>query len=262
MIDSVCQIYFSPTQTTKGIIGGITEGLNIKHRNAIDLTCAAFDGNQQNDIKELAIIGAPVYGGRIPAVAASRMAGIKGNGIPAIIVVVYGNRAFEDALLELKDIVSGQGFRVIAAAAFIGEHSLSSKNQPIAEGRPDRLDTKKAIEFGKKIRALLDKGLDKIDIKVPGNFPYREIMARPPVQLITDESLCIRCNTCITVCPVEAIPKDNPLECDGEKCLRCAACIKACLQEAKALADPMSIGNAKRLFDACQSRKEPELFLP
>ena len=67
----------------------------------------------------IAIFAAPVYAGRIPAVAAERFARFKGKHTPAIIFCTYGNRAFDDALLELKELVTANGFKVISAAAFV-----------------------------------------------------------------------------------------------------------------------------------------------
>jgi hypothetical protein len=46
-----------------------------------------------------------VYAGRISADAKFRLQRIKANNTQAVIVVMYGNREYEDALLELNDIV-------------------------------------------------------------------------------------------------------------------------------------------------------------
>lgn len=62
------------------------------------------------------------------------------NNCTAIIVVVYGNWDYVDALIELRDIAVKMGFKPIAAAAFIGEHSFSTEDSPIAYGRPDISD--------------------------------------------------------------------------------------------------------------------------
>jgi hypothetical protein len=92
-------------------------------------------------------------------------------------VVVYGNRDYEDALIELHDISITQGFVPVAAGAFIAEHSYSTTKRPIAHGRPDPDDLDRAQEFGKKVREKL-KGLRFLDdigkIKIPGNIPYIE----------------------------------------------------------------------------------------
>ena len=111
------------------------------------------DPNQLSRNKEeLVLFGAPVYGGRIPPLAAKRLSRLKGNQTPAVVIVVYGNRAFEDALLELSDLVRARGFIPIAGAAFIGEHSFSTHDNPIAKARPDQADLKNAEIFGEKIK--------------------------------------------------------------------------------------------------------------
>ena len=82
---------------------------------------------------------------------------VKGDGTPAVLVVVYGNREFEDALIELRDLMVEQGFRPVAGAAFIGEHSFSNDATPIALGRPDAEDLVKARAFGEEVRTTLDR---------------------------------------------------------------------------------------------------------
>jgi len=102
-----------------------------------DLTYPAFLPCARLGARDLAIIGVPVYAGRVPEIAAHRLKEIKGAGTPAVVVAVYGNREFEDALVEMRDIAIAQGFEVVAAGAFIAEHSFSTDELPIAAGRPD-----------------------------------------------------------------------------------------------------------------------------
>lgn len=73
-----------------------------------------------------------------------RLAG-SGNG-DAVCVVSYGNRAYEDALSELVGLTRRAGFRVVAAGAFVTEHSLNGR---IAAGRPDEADTALMEAFGR-----------------------------------------------------------------------------------------------------------------
>jgi hypothetical protein len=123
-INAAKLIYFSPTQTTRKIIEGISQGLQFANLEHVNLTLPAAETQKFPVFSDdLALIGSPVYSGRLPAVAISRFRKLKGNGAPAVIVVVYGNRAYEDALLELRDVALEAGFKPIAAGAFIGEHS-------------------------------------------------------------------------------------------------------------------------------------------
>ena len=80
---------------------------------------------------ELCVIAVPVYGGRVAATALQRLQRLKGNGSSAILVVVYGNRDYEDALLELRDTTVQLGFVPLTAGAFIGNIVLVHRNFPL-----------------------------------------------------------------------------------------------------------------------------------
>ncbi len=100
-------IYFSPTHTTQRILTGIAQGIDVGDVIHLDLTPPGMQGRTFEVGEEtISLLGAPVYGGRLPKVAVERLYRVRGNDTPAVLVVVYGNRAFEDALLELKDITS------------------------------------------------------------------------------------------------------------------------------------------------------------
>ena len=202
-------VYFSPTQTTKRVIEGIVQGIQADQVEHLDLTPPESRTQKFKELHdELAIVGAPVYGGRIPMDAAYRLRRLKGNGTLAVVVVVYGNRAYEDALLELRDLVVKVGFIPVAGGAFLGEHSFSTEAMPIAHGRPDAEDLRKAAEFGELIRAKMRDihMLDEISpLHVPGNLPYKEQTKSPRIPPITLENLCTKCEKCATVCPTAAL---------------------------------------------------------
>ena len=94
---------------------------------------------------------------------------IKGDNTPAIILAVYGNRAYDDALVEMYDILSDNGFKIIAAGGFIGEHSYSNK---LGGGRPDANDLQTAAEFGKKAAEKMQNSA--VTIQVNSSRPYTE----------------------------------------------------------------------------------------
>ena len=78
---------------------------------------------------------------------------------------VYGNRSYGNALVELYDILRYRGFPPIAAAAFVGQHSFTTR---LATGRPDREDLEKAEQFSAEIvRRILQPG-EFTGIKIPG----------------------------------------------------------------------------------------------
>ena len=90
-----------------------------------------------------AFIAVPVYAGRVAPIALQRIRRLKGENAPVVLVAVYGNRDYEDALVELRDETTCLGFTPLAAGAFIGEHSYSRPGMPVAEGRPDANDLKR-----------------------------------------------------------------------------------------------------------------------
>jgi ferredoxin len=262
--NAVKLIYFSPTQTTKRILQAIAQGMSIKRMEHLDLTPPQSETRIFEEIDALTILGSPVYAGRLPVQTVHRLRRVKVKGKPVILVVVYGNREYEDALLELKNLAIEQGFRPVAAGAFIGEHSYSRDSTPIAVGRPDEADLNKAKEFGERVfKKLLDsRRMGHIPtLEVPGNFPYKERITRPIEAPMTQETLCTLCGTCASVCPTAAVVVDNLVITEPERCIICHACVKNCPTGARI----MEVERIKKLADWLSTnyarRKEPEIFL-
>lgn len=264
-IPAVKLIYFSPTGTTKNVLEGIAQGIQAATVETLDLTPPAAETQVFEELHdELAIIGAPVYGGRIPLTAVHRLQQLKANNTPAIVVAVYGNREYEDALLELNDLAVEAGFKPVAGGAFIGEHSFSNGETPIAAGRPDPEDLEKAKEFGKTIRGKVEtlQALEQISsVKVPGNFPYKERGNSSLISPATQETLCTTCGTCATVCPTAAITVDGTVSTDQEACTLCCACVKNCPTNARVMDHPRIKHSAEWLHTNFHERKEPEMYV-
>lgn len=263
-IKQVSLIYFSPTGTTRKVLESIANGIAVEQVRHVDLTLA--QGARQSIAPfgdELVLIGAPVYGGRLPVEAVRRFKRLTAGETLAIPIVVYGNREFEDALLELKNLAMELGFRPVAGGAFIGEHSFSSKALPIAPGRPDRLDVQKATEFGARIKAKLATlsfpGAQP-DLLIPGRFPYEGGARAMAVSPVTKEDICTVCGTCAGVCPMAAISINGSVATDVERCSRCCACVKSCPTGARVWEDPTMKKIATWLNENCSARKEPQLF--
>ena len=264
-IDTLKLVYFSPTGTTKSILEGIVQGLQAETTERLDMTPPDASTRAIEKMhRELAIVGAPVYGGRLPPDAAQRLRRLKGSGSPAVVVVVYGNREYEDALLELSNLVTEAGFIPVAGGAFIGEHSFNNEAMPIATGRPDKQDLEKAAEFGKTIQEKM-QGLDTlgemVPLKVPGDFPYKKWSKWPGVAPSTQEAACIQCETCIAVCPTAAITMDGTPKTNTDACIVCCACVKACPTGARVADHPRIRQSQDWLSTNCSQRKEPETFL-
>jgi len=257
-------IYFSPTQTTQKVLTAIAEGTGIGQTDHLDLTPANSNRNGVITINQgLAIIGVPVYSGRVALDAVKRLQQIEGRQTPAIIIVVYGNREFEDALIELQELTIAAGFVPVAAGAFIGEHSYASEAVPIANGRPDTDDLETARNFGRAVRKKLDQ-LQTLNsdapVEVPGNTPYKERTIRSGVSPDTIEEICTLCGTCADVCPTAAVTVAETVETDIEHCIICCACIKNCPSDARVMENPMIRKFADRLHTTLITRKEPQLF--
>jgi ferredoxin len=264
-IESIKQVFFSPTETTARIVNGIAQGIEPGGGSRIDLTPPGAGRRQVEQLYgELAVIGTPVYAGRVPAEAIRRLRRIKGNHTPAVVVVVYGNREYEDALLELKDIVAELGFQPVAGGAFIGEHSYSCETTPIAPGRPDEGDLDKAKQFGESIKKKIKRlhALDDMpDLRVPGNFPYIERAHPPEMAPVTDGALCTLCSECAAACPTAAITVEASVETSKQACIRCTACVKRCPSGARKWENARIEQIRKWLSENCGRRKEPQIFL-
>ena len=241
---------FSPTGGCSKIASAIA-GTRLSTR--VDLCAPVSPQNVPADAPLLAVL--PVYGGRLPAVAVQRLKALQGKGSPAIAVVVYGNRAYEDALLELRDTLTAAGFNVIAAAAFIAEHSIV---RSIAPGRPDASDLAQAVDFGNAVAAKLASGRADT-VSVPGNEEYRPLPQMPVTPMVTDA--CGGCGMCAIKCPVEAIPADNPRSTDASRCILCMRCVAICPRKARLLPPPAQAAFTERLNAVASEPKQPEIYL-
>lgn len=260
-ISKIKLVYYSPTGTGKRTVEAISKGMDIDY-DVIDLTLPDSALKSYTIARnELAIIAAPVYSGRIPQVAVDRIKKVKGDGSPAVLVAMYGNRAFDDALIELKDITEELGFKAVAGSAFIGRHSFDTEETPIATGRPDGEDVKKAMDFGAKVMEKI-KGLEEIPaLEVPGDRPYRKGGGGDPRSPETNPDSCILCGMCARVCPTGCVEVTDVVETDKAKCTACTACVQNCPTGARHWAHEGILGAAKWLATEHGARREPEVFL-
>ncbi|MDO5539543.1 MAG: EFR1 family ferrodoxin [Eubacteriales bacterium] len=255
---NIVQIVFSPTGGTQRVIDIITAewGNSV---NKIDLTNAKTDYNDPGLEKDdVAVIAVPSYGGRVPALAAQRLAGIHGNQARCIIVCVYGNRAYEDTLVELKDIAEHSNFRVVAAVSAIAEHSIMHQ---YATGRPDQQDENELHSFAGKIFEKIN-GSDAFCVsalQIPGNRPYKKGGAA--VLVPKADKKCIGCGLCAEKCPAQAISRENIKTADSEKCISCMRCVEQCPKSARKVNGAMVSAVALAIKKACSERKSNELFI-
>lgn len=272
MNKKISTMYFSPTGTTKKVVFGIAKKIseNIDREitiNNIDFTLPEVRNETVSFTEEdVVIIGVPVYAGRVPNILLRYLNSITGNGALAIPVVVYGNRNYDDALIELKDILELNGFKAIAGGAFIGEHSFS---KTLAKNRPDEKDMAIIGDFANQIYTKLTTQ-DKIEtVVVNGNKPYRKYyMPKNENSMTVDirkvnpktNSNCNDCKLCVNVCPMGSIDSKNVSKLNGI-CIKCGACIKKCPTHAKYYDDKDYLRHKHELEIDFAYRREPELFI-
>lgn len=239
----VYAMYFSATGTTKKTVTAIAnsaaKAIDAEYEE-IDFTLPAGREREYSfSENDLVIFGTPVYAGRVPNVLLKFLNTIKGGGAFAVPVVSYGNRNYDDALIEIRNILEDNGFKTMAAGAFIGEHSFS---YTLAAGRPNEEDIKTAENFGIRIAQKLLGGQEiKSPIKVKGETPIRPYYVpkdrqKKPVDIrkVTSKvnEKCTNCGICAGVCPMGSISKENAREYKGI-CIKCGACIKKCPVQAR-----------------------------
>ena len=259
MIPTVHLIYFSPTGTTKTIVTRVAEGLAAQETVHHDMT---KPGSSRDTLLHsgIAVIGLPVYAGRVPETCLQRLSTFQAEKIPTVLVALYGNRAYEDALVELRDLVSDQGFQVIAAGAFIGEHSYATVEYPVALGRPDSSDQALAAQFGRRVAEKAAQGQWEPP-QIAGDIPYRERVQFGGIAPDTNPDLCTLCGACAAACPVDIIRVGSKVETDAARCIMCCACVKQCSPQARIFDDPFIVERRALLARNCSVPRQPEFFL-
>lgn len=255
--ENIKLVYFSATNTTQKIVRHIANQME-GTKKEYNITQSAPEAAIVMSDSDLLIVGMPVYAGRIPGIVLPALDKFKGNDTPAIIVCVYGNRDYDDALLELQNVVQRNGFKLVSAGAFIAQHSIFPQ---LGANRPDKNDLELIAGFAEKSKQVIESiaGSDIFpEITLKGNQPYKtpgKLPLRPK-----GNRKCTACGACVKQCPTKAINADTPRKTDKEKCIACARCIVVCPAKARHFGGLLYKIARKKFVKAYSARKEPELY--
>jgi len=249
----VYTMYFSPTGGTERVARILSGAFGVR-AESVELLWqgAALPTLESEDV---CVVAVPAYGGRVPFLAAENLSRLEGNGAAAVLAVSFGNRAIDDTMLELRDLLVARGFRVLAGVEAVTEHSLA---RCYGSGRPGDEDEVELIEFGTRIAAKWKSG-DRKEPPIPGNRPYREVKYAPMSPVVSDA--CIGCRRCARGCPVKAIPEHDVRIVDAERCFSCMHCVKVCPTGARSNAPEACAALRERLAERCATRKENKIYL-
>ena len=268
-ITSVRLIYFSPTHTTKKVLAAIANGIGCTTIHHTDLTTPKKRSTAERILQEdLILLGLPVYEEYLPDIVKETLLQFQGYSQPVTLVSVYGNIGFGMSLKELTSLAQSMQLAPVAAATFIGEHSFSCQEIPLAVGRPDAEDLKQAETFGADLTrklAALSSPAEIAPLNVPGTLPLMaRILPKGSAALFTHapsvNAQCNQCGACAVMCPAGAIdPKTfaaNPLA-----CLRCFACVKHCPHSGRDMRFKKKFLVQTMFARKNAVRREPQLFL-
>lgn len=248
-------LYFSPTGGTKRVLDILIsawdcekEYIDLSDRNNSSIKIS-FSSN------DICVVAVPSFSGRVPQFIIPKLREIQGKGIKAMLVTAYGNRAFDDTLLELKDTMEECGFTCSCAIASVTRHSVLSK---YGKGRPDSADINELKQFSKKCKEIMEKS--SLIVTVPGNRPYRKYVSIPINP--KGNKQCINCGLCYRRCPVSAIPYENYQVCDRSKCISCLQCVSVCPEKARQVSYVILKIAELKMRKLCSQRKMNELFIP
>ncbi|MBR6738151.1 MAG: 4Fe-4S binding protein [Oscillospiraceae bacterium] len=249
---TIAAVYFSATGNTKknalALAQGVAEALASHAVEDIDLTNQPSPAAREFSADDFVIFGMPVYAGRVPSAVKGRFSAFRGNGTPCLVAVSYGNRHYDDALLEMARMAEEQGFVVKGGAALIGRHTFGD----IQMDRPDAADLEACRAFGEQ--AVRRDGETPA---IPGAFPHREGGSGGKFRPLTADT-CVNCGLCARKCPMQAIGED--FRTVSEACISCFRCIRNCPVGAKNMDVPAYNDFAAMFTEKLKARRENEFF--
>jgi ferredoxin len=221
-------------------------------KKSFDLFDVTLVKDRQNSLlfeDTLLIVAFPVYAGRVPSLFSSFLKDhLSCHNCTALAIATYGNRDYDDALVEIEDILDTKTVPLVGAATIIAQHSFTNK---VGSRRPDIED----FQILDRLAALAPNLKEKIQVK--GNRPYKTGMVSPdPPYMSVADAHCTHCGRCLEVCPTDAMKTQDP-----SLCIHCCACVKVCSHQARSFVDERFLSTVQRLETNCQEARKSELFV-
>jgi len=271
-LERVTALYFSPTGTTDKVAGTIAEELAAHLELPLEQQSFTRPAEREKEYsftdKDLVLVASPTYAGKLPNKILPDFQGkLHGNGALAVPVVTFGNRSYDNSLAELCAVLEANGFRTVAAGAFVCRHAFTDE---LAYGRPGWSDSFEMKQFAKKVSDKVKCLTDMPDpVQVPGDAaapyyvpkgtdgqPAKFLKAKPK----TDISRCSQCGACARFCPMGAIDPKDAAQVPGT-CIKCHACVRKCTKQAKYFDDPAFLSHRAMLEQQFADPKDNEVFL-
>ena len=271
-LQRVTSLCFSPTGTTgkvaEVICDSLAEQLKLPVEHYSFTRAAEREKEYSFTDNDLVVVAAPTYAGKLPnKILPDFREKFRGNGAVAVPVVTFGNRSYDHSLAELCAVMGENGFRVVAAGAFVCRHAFTDE---LAYGRPGWSDSFEMKTFAKQIAEKIKKSTGSFDpVQVPGDAaapyyvpkgkdgePVKFLKAKPRTKL----SRCNGCGACVRFCPMAAIDPKDPSKVPGT-CIKCQACVRKCTKQAKYFDDPDFLSHVAMLEENFREEKENETFL-
>ena len=273
-ISKVRAVWFSATGTTEKVVLAVAGTLAERLGVPLERFCFNLPAAREEELvlgpEELAVVGVPVYAGRVPNLLLPYLRDkVKGRDAPAVALCLFGNRDYDDGLMELRNTLRDNGFRVIGAGAFVGEHAFS---RTLGAGRPDGEDLALAETLAgrvaDKVKSLTEISPEPVAVKgcepVRPYYTPRDRHGNPinilKVKPVTDGARCLGCGLCARICPMGSIDPEAVSRVDGV-CMKCCACVKGCPAGAKYFDDPGYLYHQRELEEVYARRADSEIFL-
>ena len=267
---TVYDIHFSARGTTASYARAICTAIGLP---TISSNWLRREERREVDIShdDLLVFSMPVYGGFIPALCRDSAVLLQGHDTPAIIVAVYGNRHYDDALVQMRGLLEERGFTVVAGAAFVARHSIFPS---VAADRPDDDDLDEARSFAR--RALESIGRTG-RLALPGREDHDSLVFKGSSFHPCGDDRCIRCMACAgicptgavdradprmsDICPTGAVDRADPRMSDTSACISCGACIDVCPVSSRGYHDEAYRAAEEAFAARCAERRGNEIFL-